>query len=271
MKSQGERPNRRLVSEWTLERLYDLVFSGTLGPGATVREEQLTTLLGVSRSPVRMSLHQLEIDGLLEIDPVSGRRSIARIGPKDVYGLYTIRAALEEVSVAHAATRATPAVLAELEDLEAAIEESLSGGENGDQVFVLDIKFHQRICDISGLTRLKATLSPLWLQTRVLLRYLRGAGLYNDEEELLLAYKDHRDIMAALKAKDAHLAANTVRHHLHERRDYLIATLQKERQKGTSWPVPNPSLAAAPSTREPKVPASSVTPAPQIGPWTVVH
>lgn len=219
------RPNRRAVSEWALERLYDLVFSGDLPAGAIIREEELTVQLRVSRSPIRESLRQLEADGLLSVDPATGRRRVARFGPDDVYELYTIRAGLEEISAAHAASEITADQLAELQRLQSQMDQTISDPLKRD--FATDIAFHRYICQASGLRRLNITLSPIWAQSRALLQHLYAVGCYNDPDEDALACQDHGDIINALRQSDAQLAANLVRRHLHDRRDRLINMLDQ--------------------------------------------
>lgn len=230
MVEQAERPNRRAVSEWTLERLYDMIFSGQIAAGATVREEQLTARFGVSRSPVRESLRQLEIDGLLEVDRETGRRRVARFGLDDIYELYTIRAGLEEISASHAALRVTPDVLDELRALQSTMDQMIARPIPSQRDFAVDIAFHRLMCEASGLRRLAAALSPLWAQTRALLHHLHSVGRYNDPTEDALAYRDHREIVAALARREPQHAAAAVRHHLHDRRDQLILMLDEQRQ-----------------------------------------
>lgn len=216
------RPNRRAIFEWTLEQLYDLVFSGEISAGATIREEQLTARFGVSRSPVRESLRQLELDGLLDVDRETGRRRLARFGPDDIYELYTIRAGLEEVAASHAAHRATPEVLTQLKELQTTMDKAIADAIPIHRDFTVDIAFHKCLCEASGLRRLGAALLPIWGQTRALLYHLHATGRYNDRAEDELAYADHRAIIVALERKDPRVAASAVRRHLHERRDQLI-------------------------------------------------
>ena len=150
------RPSRRAVSEWTLDQLYDLIFSGEAGAGTAIREEELTARLGVSRAPVRESLRQLEVDGLLDVDQESGRRRVVQFGLPDVYELYMIRTGLEEISARHAAPRMTSAVLDELKILELRMEqerEDRGAVQRRQRDFRTDIEFHRLICKTSGLTR----------------------------------------------------------------------------------------------------------------------
>jgi DNA-binding GntR family transcriptional regulator len=209
--ARPDRPNRRAVSQWTLEQLYDLIFTGDLPAGATVRE----------------ALRQLEVDGLLNIDPATGRRRVASYGPEDIYELYTVRSGLEVISASHAAPLMTAAAIEELKSLQAIMDrEPVSQTIATRRDFGADIAFHRTICKVSGLNRLMANLTPMWVQTQVLLRHLYAIGIYNDPTEYVLAYRNHNDIIDALERHDPALAADAVHRHLHDRRDQLIMKLK---------------------------------------------
>ena len=67
------RPPRPLLRDDVLERMRDAIVDGTLTPGEQVRDADLATWLGVSRTPVREALLELGRAGL-----VLGRRRAIR-------------------------------------------------------------------------------------------------------------------------------------------------------------------------------------------------
>lgn len=218
----ASKPGRRALADWTASRLFEMIFNGELEPGSSLGEVEITELLGVSRSPIRDALRQLEESGLVEVVPTSGRRVVRRFDVDDIYELYTIRVALESLAVSHAAERITGSQLRELDGLLAAMAKTKSMRAPTGRDFGADFRFHEAICLASGLERLHLVLSGLWLQTRALLRHLDAAGIYPSADELDQVVDDHAQVLAALRAQDASAAETAIAEHLRLRRDHLV-------------------------------------------------
>jgi DNA-binding GntR family transcriptional regulator len=225
------RPSRRALADWALERLYDLVFSGELPPEAELTESGLAARLNVSRSPIREALAQLEDDGLITIDPTTGRRFIARFDARDVYEVYTIRTALEAIAHRLAAEHITSDEIASIErmveELERRVEAQAIGAPPQSKEFEPRLPIHQAVCAASGLLHLEPLLSPLWLKTRVLLTHLDRAGVYRDDDELPIVTGHYRRILEALRSHSPDEAEAALREHLFVRRDRIVAAIQR--------------------------------------------
>ncbi len=216
------KPGRRALAVWALSRLYEMIFDGELAPGDSLGEIEITELLGVSRSPVRDALRQLEESGLVEVVATSGRRVVRSFGVDDIYELYTIRIALESLSVRQAAARLTANELSVLERLLEQMRRTSATPGTTARDFESDFRFHEAIARASGLPRLHRHLSGLWLQTRALLRHLDAAHIYPTGDEVLGVAEDHAQVLAALRRRDAQEAEAALSRHLEVRRDHLI-------------------------------------------------
>jgi DNA-binding GntR family transcriptional regulator len=75
-------------------RLLDDIRNGALLPGARLRETELAERLGISRTPVREAIRQLEADGLVTHLPRQGA-TIRSLDHGEVIELYEMRAVLE--------------------------------------------------------------------------------------------------------------------------------------------------------------------------------
>jgi DNA-binding GntR family transcriptional regulator len=224
----SDRPGRRAIADWTLRQLYDLIFSGELASGDVLVEAALTKRLGVSRSPLREALRQLELDRLVTPDEVNGRRIVTAFGIDDVAELYTVRAALESLAARSAAERIGDDDLAELRRLQGQMESVAAEARPWQpRDFEPDFRFHELIARVSKMPRLQGQLSTLWIQTWALLQQLNAAGIYPDQTEDVMAFTQHHEIIAALAARDAQLASAAVERHLTERRDHLIAAVRQ--------------------------------------------
>ena len=96
-------------------RIRNDILSGNYAPGEELKEATLGKQLGVSRTPVREALRQLDLEGLVEIAPNRGAKVIG-ISRKDVEDIYHMRARLEGLAARKAAENIKEEELAELEE-----------------------------------------------------------------------------------------------------------------------------------------------------------
>ena len=76
------------------ERIREDILSGRYQQDTELKEAAIGAELGVSRTPVREALRQLELEGLVHIIPNRGAY-VNMITAKDVQDIYVIRSMLE--------------------------------------------------------------------------------------------------------------------------------------------------------------------------------
>ncbi|MBF8724216.1 MULTISPECIES: GntR family transcriptional regulator [Pseudomonas] len=76
------------------ERLRSAIVDGRLPPGTALRQQEIATLFGVSRMPVREALRQLEAQSLLQVVMHKGAVVAPLIG-EDAVDTYALRVLLE--------------------------------------------------------------------------------------------------------------------------------------------------------------------------------
>ena len=92
-------------------RLRDAIVDGTLAPGEVVRDTEVATWLGVSRTPVREALLRLGEAGLVRAAP--GRSTVvAEIDPAEVREAHAVVATMHRLAVAEAVARRYRATVA---------------------------------------------------------------------------------------------------------------------------------------------------------------
>ena len=92
------------------------ILDGIFSPGDNLIEQKLSNELGVSRTPVREALRQLELEGLVETIPNKGAVVIG-VTQKDIDDIYTIRMHIEGLAAGWAATNITDEELQELKEI----------------------------------------------------------------------------------------------------------------------------------------------------------
>src|SRR5213078_1552128 len=107
--SQGGAGLRhRTMAEAALERLREAIILGELTPGTPLRLEDLARSLGMSISPIREAVRQLEALGLAEHVPHHGAKVVG-LEIEELRELFSIRLALETMAVRRAAELFTAA------------------------------------------------------------------------------------------------------------------------------------------------------------------
>jgi DNA-binding GntR family transcriptional regulator len=95
------------MAEAALERLREAIILGELTPGAPLRLEDLARSLGMSISPIREAVRQLEALGLAEHVPHHGAK-VMGLDVEELRELFSIRLALETMAVRRAAALFRP-------------------------------------------------------------------------------------------------------------------------------------------------------------------
>ena len=104
----GAAVRHRTMAEAALERLREAIIMGELTPGTPLRLEDLAGQLGMSISPIREAVRQLEALGLAEHLPHHGAK-VMELDVEELRELFSIRLAIETMAVRRAAERFDPA------------------------------------------------------------------------------------------------------------------------------------------------------------------
>jgi DNA-binding GntR family transcriptional regulator len=106
-------PSPNALVDDTAAAIRKLIMSGEIPIGAQLRQAELATLLGVSRTPIREALRQLQTGGLIEVLP--NRGAIVRVpAPWEVREAYQVRAELEGLACELAVREITTEALDDL-------------------------------------------------------------------------------------------------------------------------------------------------------------
>lgn len=138
----------RSLADIVADRLRKAIIDGDFGLGEAIREEMLAETFGVSRTPVRDALIQLEQQGLVRIQSKRGS-SVFSPSVADVARICDYRKMIELNALAMALERDRKGLIARLEKVIADMDEAR---DRGDAVAYghLDTAFHQAFVDFSG-------------------------------------------------------------------------------------------------------------------------
>lgn len=172
------------------------ILSGKYEKGEELKEIAIGNELGVSRTPVREALRQLELEGLVSIIPNKGAY-VEGISLKDIRDIYEIRSLLEGLCTRWAVEAITDE---QLKSLEENVDLSEYYATKGDfnKVFELDSRFHEILYEASG----SKTINHLLSDYHHYIQRVRRVTIATEGR----AYKsngEHRNILNAIKDKNA--------------------------------------------------------------------
>lgn len=209
----------RLLDE-AARSLREAILSGEIGPGTRLRQLQMASELGISRTPLREALMKLEQEGLIELLPGGGVR-VALLNLDEAVELYDIREVLDGLAARLAAQRVTERALRDLERYLDRMEECLTR-EDAHRWFVAHVAFHNEIFRLSANGRLQALASMVRLSIQ---RF--HPILLTTPNRLADAYREHREIFEAIRAHDRETAERLARAHIAHAKEIVLKVIPR--------------------------------------------
>jgi DNA-binding GntR family transcriptional regulator len=183
--------------------LAERIISGAIEAGARLRQDAIAEEFGASHVPVREAFRRLEAQGLVVSEPRRGVR-VAGFSLDEVREVAEMRAALEVLALRHAAPHLTQAILDQAE------EATRAGDKAGDvQAWeAANRTFHWLILAPCAMPRLLKAIDDLHAASARLL----FSGWRAEWEAP--TDRDHRAILAALRAGQVDMASAVLARHV---------------------------------------------------------
>jgi len=195
----SEMSDKNSLRGRVFHKIREDILKGKYQQNEAMKELQISKELGVSRTPVREALRQLELEGLVTIIPNKGA-VVSGINASDIADIYAIRALIEGLSAQWAAENITDDQLDELEEIVYLSEFHFKKGHI-DQLYALDTKFHEVLYEASNSKILRHVLSDF----HHYVQRVRKTSL-SEPERALKSINEHKALLEALKNKDGDAA-----------------------------------------------------------------
>ncbi|MCM3709118.1 GntR family transcriptional regulator [Sporosarcina luteola] len=187
-------------------RLRELILKGEFKMGERLMQEEWAKKLGVSRMPLREALRQLEMEGLVHIEPRRGA-IVTPISIEDIEEIYRLRALLEGEAVEQSFRFLTEEDFEDLEELYTKMSR-LHGDDNDIEEYMdLNEKFHRVLMGGCSWRRIKGFIETLWKgipsYTPSLLANTIDEG--RKEHYLMLEYARHGNGEELRKVTEKHI------------------------------------------------------------------
>lgn len=215
---------KSLNSDIAYEYIRKRILNGTFAPAHPLMTNELSTEIGVSRTPVRDALRQLETDGLVVIRTRIGA-SVKTMDITEYREMCGLRLALEVYAAGQAARKRT---IEELHEMEEAVEamqrlnDALRESETKETLFALraeDVRFHVAIISAAKSELLKKEVLRLHIINRVVSGYDSASFATSKSQEERNARRQevqdgHWEIYRAIERGDAPGAKDAMERHI---------------------------------------------------------
>jgi GntR family transcriptional regulator of vanillate catabolism len=214
---QLSRPANRTQITSALLQLRELIFSGAFATGERMAELGLVQRLGVSRTPLRLALAELEHEGLLRGLP-GGGYVVREFTQGDVRDAIELRGVLEGTAARFAAERGASArELRTLKEINETIHTLVHRADydSFERYMRLNETFHARLLKLARSPVLERALDGI-----VSLPFagpsafiLAEAELAASREILIIAHRHHSGLVEAIERRQSGRAESLAREH----------------------------------------------------------
>jgi DNA-binding GntR family transcriptional regulator len=209
-------PNKQLatrgrpgVVDDLAEAIQTRIISGDIPAGARLRQEQLAAEYELSRTPIREALRKLQAEGTVELVPNQGA-VVRGTSVRDVREGYEVRAELEGMAAALAATWITDEHLTQLREAEELFRRAIEDSQPGTWARAND-QFHEAVQAAAGNERLRRTIRDLH---KAFPRRLTWGALEANSKLLAENVEQHNEILRAIESREPDAARDAMRRHV---------------------------------------------------------
>jgi DNA-binding GntR family transcriptional regulator len=198
------------IVDHTAKALEDMIIKGKLKPGQKIKEQEISTRLGISRPPLREAFKILEAEGLIRREPRRGV-FVSELKDADIWEIYTLKLALYSLAVALAVDKMKNGDIEKMEKIVNRMEAIVNGHSKPDVLKYEELNnlFHDTTAHIAGHGRLKKIHQSLNNQVKRM-----AYRSFRDLNHLKESCEYHRKIVEAMKDRDKRLAEQLTREHI---------------------------------------------------------
>jgi DNA-binding GntR family transcriptional regulator len=236
--------NGAVASDSVHSALREAIVSGALSPGTRLGEQAVSSVLELSRTPIREAFLRLESERLVSR---AARRGlvVAEVTPDEILEVYAVREVINGFAARLASANASPSDVDRLRRLAEAVHQAYEGGDLA-RMAERNLVFHEALC---GAGRNELVLRFL-RQIHDMLRRFPGTT-FSVPGRAFQALAEHDELLDAIANHDADRAEAVARMHManamRARVWMLDGTQERPAPRNMASPVPRAPRAVADS------------------------
>jgi DNA-binding GntR family transcriptional regulator len=197
-------------------QLREAIATGQVAPGEQLLETSLAQSLGVSRGPLREATQRLTQEGLL-ISHWHRGLFVMDLDEAAVRDTYLARTAVERAAIEHLVSsdrNGSAEILIALAERMA----QFGSDPSSDEVSLLDLRFHEKLVELSASPQLQRMHRTLLTRVRMCLANMQAS--YDSTDQRV---NEHRSLAEAIIAGDTERAVKLLRDHMDDGMRRLLA------------------------------------------------
>ena len=195
--------NSKSLKDQVYAYLKEEIHRHRLQPGAIINMDATARKLGISKTPLRDALIQLEMDGFVTIKPRRGI-FVNSLSLSDISHFYQVIGALERAAILACEDRFESSLIDRMAELNGAMEKAI-GQEDYQTFYQNNLNFHDTYIDACANPTLKRTVDNL---KKRLYEFPQQDNWIKEWEESSI--KEHRQLIELLRTGDFQQAARFV-------------------------------------------------------------
>lgn len=205
---------KKTLHEEIANNLRELIMAGELQKGDKIKEDELCSSMGISKTPLREALRVLSAEGLIRLVPNRGS-FVSTPTFEEIREMFGVMSVLEGVCAREAAEKMGEKDLAILEKLHKKLEENYRRKAQREYIRINN-QFHSFVQELAGNRTLNQIVNGL--RKKILLYRYQSLNL---PERFAQSIQEHRDLLEAFRKKDPKKAETLMRRHLKKQCDAL--------------------------------------------------
>jgi len=205
---------KKTLHEEIANNLRELIMSGGLQEGDKIKEDELCSSMGISKTPLREALRVLSVEGLIKLVPNRGS-FVSTPTFEEIREMFDVMSVLEGICARAAAQKMGVKDLATLEKLHTKLEKNFKGRAQREYIRVNN-QFHSFVQELAGNRTLNQIVNGL--RQKILLYRYQSLNLPERFEQSI---QEHRDLIEAFRKKDLKKVETLMRRHLKKQCDAL--------------------------------------------------
>jgi DNA-binding GntR family transcriptional regulator len=206
------------LRELAYAQIKQRIISCEFRPGEAINEAQLTSFLGLGRTPIHQALHRLEMEGMVTILPRKGVM-VTPLSLNDVLDMIEVRVTNEQLCVKLALERAQESDFKAMHEILDRTPDLLAR-RDVPGLMTVDLQFHLAISAAARnkvlaelLRNLHEKQARFWFLT------------LSEENHSERIYHEHTQILTALESRDSQAAITAIHDHIDDFRRAIMRTL----------------------------------------------
>ena len=205
---------KKTLHEEIANNLRELIMSGELQEGDKIKEDELCSSMGISKTPLREALRVLSVEGLIKLVPNRGS-FVSTPTFEEIREMFDVMSVLEGICARAAAEKMSAKDLAALEKLHDRLENNFKRRAQREYIRINN-QFHSFVQELAGNRTLNQIVNGL--RQKILLYRYQSLNLPERFEQSI---QEHRDLIEAFRKKDPKKVETLMRRHLKKQCDAL--------------------------------------------------